>query len=156
MSTTESDQPVWNTVTLYGCRVQPSASAIQKKTYTQRRTWMHWHHDVHKQCIGADLCIMHCRVGKKHWGYSKTGYPGVSCLPHATSVHWPRRHGRTKPSLHYSCIIAIAAACMGSGACMYAVLCHFHLFTGRPNIRPNICPYWHVPNLHIIMRRNKW
>jgi hypothetical protein len=34
-------------------------------------------------------CIMHCRVSKKHWGYSKTWYPGVNCLPHVTSVHWP-------------------------------------------------------------------
>jgi hypothetical protein len=69
---------------------------------------MNWHHDVHKQCIG--LCIMHCRDGKKHWGYSKTSipwYPGelftscnVSTLARKTytlnfrttiSLPWPPR-----------------------------------------------------------------
>jgi hypothetical protein len=34
-----SDQPVWNTGTLYGCRVQPSASVQFKRRHTHRPTY---------------------------------------------------------------------------------------------------------------------
>jgi hypothetical protein len=115
----QSDQPVWNTGALY-CPVQPSARLQVKRRHIHTSSaCMHWHHDVHKQCIGL-WCIMHCRVGKKHWA-RKPWFPDIlaSCLHHVTSGHWPGRHGRAKPSLYL---------CHCDHGCMHGSL-HAHAAT---------------------------
>jgi hypothetical protein len=90
--------------------------AIQKKTCTHRCTCMH--HDVHKQYNETMHSHASCTVesAKSIEVTRKPRFPDIlaSCLHYVTSVHWPGRHGRAKPSLHSCHAIAIAAACMGA------------------------------------------
>jgi hypothetical protein len=98
-------------------------------TYTYLRTCMQcidiMHHDVHKQCIGICI-IMHCRVGKKHWGYSKTSiprYPGelfTSC--NISTLARKTRKSETFPQ--FMPCIAIAATCMEPAYTSMRICCH--------------------------------